>query len=496
MQRTILAFALACAASRPLAAQCPDGSPPPCTRGASTRLAPAPANAIAVLYFDNLSRDSSDAYLADGLTDEIIVRLQHIPRLDVKSRYEVRRLRGTRIADARSVGRDLRVAWIVTGSVRPSPSRMRVSYELVRTSDGRTVVSDIIDTTAADQWAITSTVSTSIARGVAGELAPAEAAALARGTRDAQAVDLYRRAMYLFQRGATGNRFDALMSIAFFRSAIERDSSYAEAWASMANVWGFLDSYFPNRIVAENGRRAGMRALALDSSAGAGAAAILYAMTTVDHDWVAAERFGRRALELNPRSAPLLQSYSAVLLSIGQLDSAETTILRAWNTDSLDPGNSWYLTGILASEHKYDQLLRWAARMHSNVGSSRFWALLGLGRADSALAYASGGQHTPTAQRTLALAAAGRMAEARENAQRDQAVDDSLRAGGYVVGDADVRAMAWAAVGDLDRAFANLEISYRVRSGSYLSWLKVWPWFDPLRNDPRYHDLMRRMHLE
>jgi TolB-like protein len=371
----LLSFCCAVASVHPSFAQCPDGSPPPCARAAGGRAASAPANTIAVLYFDNLSRDSSDAYLADGLTDEIIVRLQHIARLDVKSRYEVRRLRATNVSDARSVGRELRVAWIVTGSVRPSPSRMRVSYELVRTSDGRSVVSDIIDTTAADQWAISSAVSTSIARGVAGELAPAEAAALARGTRDAQAVDLYRRAMYLYNRGLMSNRFDALMSIAFFRAAIERDSGYADAWAGMANAWGYLDGIFPNRVVAENGRTAGQRALALDSTVGAGAAAILYALSTVDYDWAGAERFGRRALELSPRSAPLLQIQAAWLASVGQLDAAEREIMHAWAVDSLDPGNSWVLMGVLGSERKFDAMLRLAPRMRSNQANVRFWGI-------------------------------------------------------------------------------------------------------------------------
>ncbi len=72
-------------ASTAVPGQCPDGSPPPCTRSATAHVATSP-NSIAVLYFDNLSRDSADAYIADGLTDEVIVRLQHVQRLDVKSR--------------------------------------------------------------------------------------------------------------------------------------------------------------------------------------------------------------------------------------------------------------------------------------------------------------------------------------------------------------------------------------------------------------------------
>jgi TolB-like protein len=92
----------------PLAAQCPDGSPPPC-RPQGTHLPPTP-NSVAVLYFDNLSRDTADAYLADGLTEEIIIRLGQVQRLEVKSRFEVQRYRGHALPDPGALGRSLAAA--------------------------------------------------------------------------------------------------------------------------------------------------------------------------------------------------------------------------------------------------------------------------------------------------------------------------------------------------------------------------------------------------
>jgi adenylate cyclase len=473
----------------PAVAQCPDGAPPPC-RGATARA--ANPNSIAVLYFDNLSRDSADAYLADGLTDELIVRLQHVQRLDVKSRNEVRRFRGSGVPDSRALGRELHVAWLVNGSVRPSASRMRVSYELVRTSDGRTMASDIVDTTSADQWAISNGIALSIARAVAGRLAPEESAALVRGgSRDAQAVDLYRRGMYLQQRAKVGHQFDALMAQAFFRAAIERDSTYADAWASMAVTWAWVEGLFPNRVVAERGRTAARRALALDSASDAGAMALSYALATVDYDWAGAERVVRRAIALNPRAARSLQMLSALLTATGRFDAAGQLVESAWIADSLDPGLGWFVGIALVGARRYGDVARWDARAPGNWGL-RFWAHLGAGRADSALASAGSDLYL----RAIALAAAGRLDAARAAAQQAQAADDSARAEGQVVGEADQLAMAWAAVGDLDRAFAALDISYRVRSGMWLIYIKVWPGFDGLRDDLRYHDLLRRMHLE
>ncbi|HET9706930.1 MAG TPA: hypothetical protein VFP39_01365 [Gemmatimonadales bacterium] len=473
-----------------LHAQCPDGSPPPCTRAGRVAAVPAP-NSVAVLYFDNLSRDSADAYLSDGLTDEVIVRLQHVQRLDVKSRYEVRRFRGMRITDARSAGRDLHVAYLVTGSVRPGTSRMRVSYELVRTADGSTVTSDIVDTTSADPWAISNSVALAIAHAVAGRLAPEESAALTRvPTRDAQAVDLYRRGNYLIERGIRGNRLDVVMGIAFFRAAFERDSTFVDALAAEAFYWGWADGVMPNGVVAELGRRAANRALALDSTSDLALSSLSYASMTLDFDWNAAERLARRAVAANPHSVQSLTQLSQVLLATGRADEAWRQLQAAWAIDSLNPGLGWFIMTTLVASRRYDDLLRWSARVPE--WSLRFYGHLGLGHGDSALAAAG---PIPW-HRVMALAAAGREREARDTALRIEARADSARGEGRLVGDADQDAMAWAAVGDLDRAFAALETSYRVRSSTFLPFIKYWPAFDPLRGDPRYHDLLRRMHLE
>src|SRR3989442_8191277 len=137
------------------ALQCPDGPPPPC-RGARAPPGRKPGvtpTSIAVLYFDNLSRDTSDAYLADGLTEEIIARLGQLERLAVKSRAAVQRFRrsGT---DPLAAARALRVARLVTGSVRRAGNRLRVTVELVRASDREHVWGDLYDRPDADLLAV------------------------------------------------------------------------------------------------------------------------------------------------------------------------------------------------------------------------------------------------------------------------------------------------------------------------------------------------------
>lgn len=493
--RRVVLFALALSASVARAhAQCPDGTPPPCPGAAPHSAAPAP-NSVAVLYFDNLSRDTADTYLADGLTEEVIIRLQHVPRLDVKTRYDVRRFRGTRSADSRSVSRALGVAYLVTGSVRSSPSRMRVSYELVRSSDGRTIASDIVDTTATDPFAISNAVALAIARQVAGRLAPDERAALSRSpSRDAQATDLYRRGTFLFERAlSTGVNFDRLMALAFFRAALERDSTFAEASASIAEAWIWIgDILAPNRLAAEQARAAARQGLARDSTSSKALSALAYALYTVDYDWQGAERVLRRAVAFDPRATEPRLHLAEVLAATGRVDDAWSEIERAWAGDSLNPRNGWYLFSVLSAARRPDDMSRWARRVSVSAATLRFYAFLGAHQADSALASA-----WDPASRVMALAASGRLTEARDSAATLAAAADSARAqGATMFMTFDYAAMAWAAVGNRDRAFEALEHSYAVRSGLYLPIVKYAPMFDNLRDDPRYHDLLRRMHLE
>ena len=120
--------------------QCPDGTPPPCRSAA--RGTPAPTS-VAVLYFDNRSRDSADAYLAEGLTEQTIAQLGEVQRLTVASRFAVRRFRGDAAPEPATVGRALNVTYLVTGSVQRAGNRLRVTAEMALGDAPRAL--DILD---------------------------------------------------------------------------------------------------------------------------------------------------------------------------------------------------------------------------------------------------------------------------------------------------------------------------------------------------------------
>jgi TolB-like protein len=314
------AFALALLAAAPLvrvAAQCPGGSAPPCRL---TRPAPAPpANSVAVLYFENQSRDSANAYLAEGLTEAIITQLGDLPRLTVKSRFLVRRYQGVAAStDPAVIGLALGAAYLVTGSVQRAGNRLRVTAELARASSGDRVWGQQYDRSDGDVFAIQEDIARGVATGVAGRLLPAEAAALAvRPTRNNEAYDRLLRGDVLLARR---NWTSVGAAIAEYGTAARLDPSLASAWAriGLANAirlyWGWGDGTPPPDSVLANGWAAADRALALDSSSSDGWMARGYLlMFRHPRTWDGAEEAMRRAVALNPRNAEAWQQLGDLL---------------------------------------------------------------------------------------------------------------------------------------------------------------------------------------
>ena len=154
-------------------AQCPDGTPPPC--GPARAPAPAP-NSIAVLYFDNLSSDSSDTFLAQGITEELIARLGEVEGLAVKSRFSVLRYRDDKNPDPAAVGRALRVAYLVTGSLQRAGARLRLRAELARASTGDRLWGGQYERDTGDALAVAEDIAREIVSAISQKLVPVKRA--------------------------------------------------------------------------------------------------------------------------------------------------------------------------------------------------------------------------------------------------------------------------------------------------------------------------------
>ena len=317
-----------------LLAQCPDGAPPPC-RGA--RVA-APVHSVAVLYFENATHDSADAYLADGLTEDIITRLTGIERLTVRSRYFVRRYRSAGLDDPATIGRSLGVTYLVTGSIRRAGRRLRVSAELIRANGGVQVWSRQFDQQGNDIFAIQEAVAGEVAGGIIGRLLPAERQAIAvRPTSSSAAFDAYLLGRYYWGKRTAG---DLVRAADYFQRSIRADSNYALAWSGLADAYVlFVPAEYdvpginPDSIL-DLAERSARRALALAPGLGE-AYTSLGEILEYRQRWVEARASFERGVALSPLYPTAHLWYGYDLMVWNRWEDAVREMERARELDPL-----------------------------------------------------------------------------------------------------------------------------------------------------------------
>jgi TolB-like protein len=490
-RRALVLCALAVASARSALAQCPDGSPPPCARPAP-RAAAAP-NSVAVLYLTNLSRDTADAFLADGLTEEIIIRLGQVPRLEVKSRFEVERVRHQAVQDPAVLGRTLRAAYLVTGSVQRAGDRVRLRYEVIRASNGGRVAGDVIDRASSDLLTVESDIAREVATAVTGQLLPEERARLARPvTSDPVAYEQYLRGLLLLNQSF--DEASVRAALVHFDRAVARDSTIAAAFSGIAEAWVWLaDAFVSPREGYGRARIAAARALALDSSQAIAYAMLGVAALMLDRDIREAERLERRALALNPRGdQPHLFLYWT-LLAAGRLDEGIEEARRAWQADSLFSANGINYAQALIYSRRLDSAAALLPRLRAILPPADVEGVQGmllaaqgdLREAEHLLSWRYyGGLRGGTYVR--ALLARGDTAGARAT------VDSMLaaRTTGYY--NPVALARAYAALGDVDRGIEWLGRALEERT-QFLIYMRIDDELAPLRADPRYAALDRML---
>lgn len=489
------------AASSALHAQCPDGTPPPCAVARPVR-APTPSpNSIAVLYFDNLSRDTGDAYLADGLTEAITSQLGQHPRLSVKSRYAVRRFRGSDVPEPPVIGRTLGVAYLVTGSVQRAGRQLRVTIELARTTTGVRVWGNQFVRSDDSVFALQDDIAQRVAESVAGRLLPAERRAVAalRVTRNPAAYDHFIRGnYYLAQRTARA----VARAIEEYRAAVHLDPSFTRALARSAYAhglhyeWGWEYPGAPRESLLVRGLAAADSALHRDSSVSDAwmARAYLVGLRDTMTPVGALEPF-ERAIALDPRNAEAYHQYGFVLGGLGWDSAATENDRRALELEPERPITLMHLGGTRCNQRRYEEGLRW---LDSALVVDPGFVLAYLVRAECRLWLGQPRQARSDAEVALRLAAGGAafalaMVDLHEgdtlSARRRiepalGELSDSLRLDPY--GGARLAAIL-VALHERERAIAVLE---RVRPRGWLLWSQVLsPLFDPVRADPRFQRL-------
>jgi TolB-like protein/Tfp pilus assembly protein PilF len=468
-----------------------------------TTVQPASANggirSLAVLPLENFSGNPEQDYLSDGMTEALISRLSTIHALRVISRTSSMHFKGTR-ESVPAIGKELNVDAVIEGSVVRSGDKIRISVQLIRADTDEHFWSETYDREFGDALVLESEVAQAIAGRVQAAVTGAERARLVAARQ--VSPEVYQS--YLKGQSIQGDsRADVEKSIAYFEDAIKMDSTFAPAYVGLANAYDALGTAgvggAPPNEVRPKVTSAARKALELDPTL-PGAHNLLAESYQEEWKWSDAEDEYKRTLELNPNDAGAHLGFAKWLLCHGRTEEAQAWSRRARELDPL--GVTSHIIGwILFQSRHYDEAIR---ELRSDLSvhpedSSAYWflgfALIANGQANEAIAVLEKGValsgRGPAVIGVLirAYAHAGRRTEAlrllEELKQRQRT--------GYVPAAAFVN--AYLGLGDNEQAFAWLERGYQEQS-TILQWIKVHPYFDPLRGDPRFADLVRRIGLD
>jgi len=461
---------------------------------AASAAASATKKSIAVLPFVNMSGDARNDYFSDGITEEILNALAQIPDLKVAARTSAFAFKG-KDQDLRKVGEILDVASVLEGSVQRAGDDVRITAQLIDTHTGFHLWSEKYDRKLANIFAVEDEISKSIADKLQLQLGGAHTG-VGGNTSNPQAHELYLRGLSLLAARGTGLRDAA----AAFGKAVELDPDYAQAWGALAETEQLLPAYTGEDIEPARARAevAAQRALGIDPDT----ASALVAMANVHvlrSEWAQAEKAFRRALSLAPGDAEAVNQYAQFLNNIGQLEPALQQIDRARQLDPLSTIIGVVRTTILMGLRRDAQA---AVQIETSLaGNPEFYpgcmvaAMLYVGlqrnvEAEAQLrAVARHLDVDPEAKVVLVRGIA-------DPASRGAALNslDRAPANADIRGDQLIYSAFLAMLGERKRAIDELESYSARRSAAAGGMLWTRP-FDPLRSDPRFQAVMKKMDL-
>jgi serine/threonine-protein kinase len=343
-----------------------------------------PPRSIAVLPFRNLRGDSTGDYFTDGVTEEILHALTQIPDLRVAARTSAFQFKGKEV-DVRDVGDRLDVAAVLEGSIQREGDAIRITTQLIDTRTGYQIWSGKFDRHVADLFAVEDEISRALADTL--KVSLGLVARPVGGTPDVEAHDLYLRGLSLLALRGPALR----QTVAYFKSALASDSTFAPAWAGLAAAYELLPAYGLSSYEEELPRaeHAARRAIALDSTLGP-AYAVLASAYRDRSQWADAERAYGRALRLAPNDAETIEQYGQFLFWTGQSEAALHWMERARKLDPLAPIPVTTIGVAHLFLHHYDSaaaLLRHASELGPSLPLPhmwRMWTELSAGRYDLA----------------------------------------------------------------------------------------------------------------
>jgi serine/threonine-protein kinase len=466
----------------------------------------AQIRSIAVLPLENRSGDPEQDYFVEGMHEALITDLARIGLNKVIAKASADTFKGTK-KSLSDIGRELSVDGLVTGSVMRVNDRVHVTTQLVRADGGAVVWANRYDRSAGDVLSLQNALVTAIAQELRATLTTEQSARLAQARPvhpDAHEAYLKARAMF----GNFTNRPDTKLlaaAIAEFERAIQIDPTYAPSYAALSRVYESSSegSWLAPKDAFPKARAAALKAVELDDRSAAAHAALGGVFLWYDWNWSGAEREIKRALELSPDSPDALTQYEVYqTLVADDRDGAARTSQRILDVDPLNPFSRLQPIWISFFTRRYDDSIAHAKSLldvqPNNLMSPWFlasnYAMKGMAadvvaQCDRVMAILSGGyMMQPIAACVGELGRVGRTAEARRLLEKLEHPPADIWLDPVPMGE------AFAGLGDVNRAVEWYRRGLEERSPNMI-YLKVSPFADPVRGDPRFQELLRQMNF-
>jgi serine/threonine-protein kinase len=455
-------------------------------------------SSLAILPLRNASADSSIDYLSDGLTESIISKLSRLSTVKVMSRSSVFHYKGKDV-DPQAAGKELGVQGVLVGEVVPREGFVTISVELLNTRDNTQIWGDQFRRKETELFALQDDVSKEIVQNLRLRLTPDESERFSKPqTGNAEAYELYLKGRYHLNKRT---RVDLEESIRQFRGAVEKDPGYAAAYAGVASAydvmvaWAYVDPQEGVREAEKNARKA----LELDERLGEAHAA-LAGVIDFQYDRLGALKEYQRAVELSPGDANAQQWYAEELAMLGRFDEAFPIIRHAQELDPLSFIIPAVAAVFYANAHRQGEAVEIAQKLvdldprvpmgHLALGLA--WTRSGkypeaIGELEKGVAI-SDSETTMLSWLGCAYALGGRRGDALRIAEKL----DRLSIRSYV--STYLRGLLYTALGEKENALALLDEGV-VKHDGWMGQTYEEIMFDPLRNDPRYKDIVKRLGL-
>jgi len=456
-------------------------------------------DSVAVLPFVNASADPNTEYLSDGITESVINNLSQLPNLRVMARSTMFRYKGKE-TDPQKVGQDLGVRAVLSGRLLQRGDALIIQAELMDVAKGSQLWGGQYNRKAADVFALQEDLAKEISEKLRLRLTGEEKQRLTkRYTENAEAYQLYLKGRYYWNKGSEEG---CQKAIEYFQQALDKDPSYALAYAGLADTYSLLLSafgWFPPQEAIPKAKAAALKALEIDERLPEPHVALGYASLAYDWDWPTAGKHFQQAIALNPAYPTAHVWYSEYLVVLGRTDEGLAEAKRALDLDPVSLLVNRNMARQLYLAGRFDRAIEQSRKMlemdpgfplaHWQLGTA--YAIKGMyGEALAELEkYAALSGRSPLALSYVGYA----LARSGERSQALRIVDElqALSKRKYVYSISIAR--VYVGLSEKDQAIAWLEKAYQERSFVYL--LKVDPTWDPLRSDRRFQDLLRRIGL-